>query len=168
MTSFNEIERLIKKREYDEALAACEEILGDSPDTLPEICRLRSWAFTSQADYRSGINELVQIIDCGKATIGDYHSAAFWSLYDEQYTQARKWFTTVLERGQLEGNDWSTSSAVFYLAYAYMELGDYHQAITTLDGDRSKPSDSRVLLPNAGAITRDELRQEIQRRASPA
>lgn len=166
--TYQQIETLIKSRRYDEALKACDEASSHDTVILPEICRLRSWIFTSQGKYDLGISELDSIIKTDRAELRDFHSAAFWSLYDKNFVQSKKWFEVVLARGEEENDKWFESSALFYLAYISLELEHYEMARDHLTRSGKIGDESTVFIPIIGAITRKELLKEIDKRANAA
>jgi hypothetical protein len=161
----DEIKELIRNKQYSQALAACDVLLAADSSTVAEVSRLRSRVYTAQGAYRAGVREIERIIEAGQATIGDYHSAAFWSLYDQNYATARDWLYTVVDLGRHEDDPWFESSAQFYLAYTNMMLGDLKKAEEFLGNLRAQGTDAHVPIPNVGSYTRIELLEEIKRRS---
>lgn len=164
MPTIFEIEKLIRQSDYDEALDACSKMLDGDPGAMNEVCRLKSWIFTSQGKYQMGVEEMTIVIESGKASIADFHSAAFWSLYDEQFVVAKEWFERVLDLGKTQSDSWFESSSLFYLSYIFMKLGNYVLAYDFLEQSGSLGDVTGVLIPNIGSYTRDELHKEINRR----
>lgn len=165
------IKSFIKERRYDEALDACQQLIQSQPELKYHIMRQKSYIYAGRGEYKVAIAELSSIIDADKADIGDYDSAAFWSLYDEQYKQALDWYLIALRIGEEQNRDWFRSNELCLIAYIYMKLGEFEKAISFLDKDESDDKDSSFLvpIPNEGIVGVCEvkqLREEIHRRAT--
>lgn len=165
------IKSLIKERRYDEALDACKQLAESQPELKYEVMRQKSYIYAGRAEYKAAVAELSSIIDAGEADIGNYDSAAFWSLYDEQFKQALDWYLIALKMGEEQNESWFRSNELCLIAYIYMKLGEFEKAISFLDKDESDDKDSSFLIPipNEGIVGICEvkqLRDEIRRRSA--
>ena len=161
---FQEIECLIQTSRYEDAWTACESLLKKSPSALPDVCRLKSRMFTRQGKYGEAVVELAKLLESGDGNISDYHSAAFWSLFEEELSQSRMWFEIVVDKGEAESNSWFNSSSLFYLAYICYREQNYSDATNYLERSGSESDDTPIIIPEIGSLTRNELRQLIKRK----
>ncbi len=165
MSKLTDIRKLIQQAKYVEALAACDLLLNQ-PELLFDVLRQKSHLYSRQGSYELAVRQLSQIIDSGEATISDFHSAAFWALYDRQLKQALDWYLIALKMGEDQNETWFRSNALHLIAYIYMELGEFEKAIYYLDKDESDEKDSSFLIPYIGFCEVKQLRDEIRLRAS--
>lgn len=161
MQKIDKIKDLIRKRSYDEAFHLMENLLRDDETMLFEICRLKSWAFSRQANYRSGWEAILPVVESEHALIADFHTAALWSLYDDQLDRSREWFLQVIHKGVEQNNLWFESSAYFYLAYIYAKLRDPLKAKNYLEMSGDVNNENRIVVPQEGALNRRELRKRF-------
>lgn len=164
------IKFLIKDRRYDEALNACQQLTESQPQLKYDVMRQKSYLYSARGEYKAAVGELSAIIEAGKARIGDYDSAAFWALFDEQYKQALDLYLTALKIGEEQNESWFRSHELSLISYIYMKLGEFEKALSFLDKfEAEEPQDTTFLVPvpNEGILglcESKELRGEIQRR----
>jgi tetratricopeptide (TPR) repeat protein len=161
-----QIEQLINQGRYEEATDAGKDLLAMKPELKFEVARLRSYMFSRQAEYSAAIEELSSIIKAGEATLGDYDKAAFWALYDGQFHKALDWYLIALKMGEEQNETWFRSGELDRIAYIYMELGEYENAMSFLDKLESDGDDGPFLIPHKGFCALKQLRDEIRRRAA--
>ena len=160
------IKSLIKGRLYEEALDACKQLSESSPKLKYEVMRQKSFIHTHRAEYKAAVKELSLMIEEGQAELRDYHSAAFWALHDEQFEKAREWFLITLRIGEEQNDEYFESDSLFLLAYIYMELGEYENAMSFLNKLEPEERDDSYLTPNKGFCELSDLRNEIERRGA--
>jgi tetratricopeptide (TPR) repeat protein len=165
MSKLPDIRNLVEQRKYDEALAACDDLSINQPELLFDILRQKSNIYSRQGNYALAARELSQIIDVGEASLSDFHSAAFWSLYDGQVEQALEWYLIALQMGEDQSETWFRPNVLHLIAYIYMELEEVDKAIYYLDKDKSD-DDSSFLIPIKGFCSVRQLRDEISLRSS--
>src|SRR6188768_1055209 len=106
---------LIEKARYQEAFAACEELLSNSPEQTNEILRTRAYCYARSGDHRGAFSDYETIISGPNAEMRDYYSAAYHALYVQKYLKAEEWFLHVQRLGVEQDNDWFHSATLFYL-----------------------------------------------------
>jgi tetratricopeptide (TPR) repeat protein len=167
VSKLTDIRNLVEQRKYAEALAACDDLSLKQPELLFDVLRQKSNIYSRQGNYELAASELSQIIDSGEASIGDFHSAAFWTLYSGQFKQALDWYLIALKMGEDQNETWFRSNELHLIAYIYMEVGEFDKAINNyLDKDDSDDKNSSFLIPIKGFCGVKQLRDEIRRRAS--
>lgn len=162
------IKSLIRQSRYREALAICDEVLKNQPDLKLEIIRQKSHICSRQADYKGAVRELELILDSGRAAVGDYNSAAFWSLFDDQPERALKWYLTGLERGERENDEWFKAHQLFLIAYIHRRLENYEAAKLYIDKAEAFSEEKSFLVPvpaekMLSVCETKQLRAEINR-----
>jgi tetratricopeptide (TPR) repeat protein len=160
----NEIESLIKRRNYIEALAECEKLLIEMPEEKLEILRTRAYAFARMKDYERALDDYETILETNEAAIRDYYLAAFRSLYVEQFAKTVIWLQRVLQLSAQQNDIWFVSASYFYLAYAEMKLGNPTEANNYLDQAVKASPNIALPIPHlCGMFNHSQLRDEIER-----
>jgi hypothetical protein len=160
------IKLLIKNRQYDDALTTCNELTESHPEFEYEIMYQRSHVYAARGNYKDAVKELSLIIDAGKATLGNYDTAAFWALFDEQLEQSLDWYLIALKMGEDQDESWFRSNELFLISYIYFKLEEFEKAISFLNKLEVENTNSSFLIPipNEGIVaecTAKQLLEEI-------
>lgn len=159
------IERLRKARRYEEALSECDNLLKEESSSQIEILRTRARIFVGLDDYERATQDYLTIIDAGEGELKDYYLAANYALYAGKFGAAAAGFRELLRLGDEQNEIWFKSAAYFLLAYTLMELGQYREAIMSLDNAIAVEADVAMPVPLAcGMWSHQQLREEIKRR----
>lgn len=159
------IDLLGKQKRYEEALAECEKLLQETPEKKVDILRARAHVFARSGDYQHAVADRIAILEMGEATIRDYYRAADNAIFAGQFALAAGWFREVLRIGEEQNEEWFKSASYFLLAYAQMELGQYPEALTSLNAAIAIESDVSMPLPcMCGMCSPQQLGEEIRRR----
>lgn len=161
-----EIEKLIKEGRYDEALLECEENLEENSVEKVDILRAHARVLARCNNYERAIQDCEIIFEAGEGTLRDYYRAADYALSAGQFAQAAIWFKEVLQLGEEQNEAWFKAASYFLLAYAQMELGQHHEAITSLDGAVAVEPDVAMPIPSmCGMCSHQLLREKIKRQS---
>lgn len=159
------IKSLTEQKRYDDALAACELLLQEIPERTADILRSRASVFVRIRDYERALQDRQSLFKMGEGTIADYYLAADNALSARKFAEACGWLSEVLRLGEEQGETWFKAGAYFLLAYAQMELGQYKDAIATLDHAVAVEVDIAMPLPGmCGICSHQQLREKIIRR----
>ncbi len=158
-----QIKSLADKRQYEAALAECEKLLHESEDCNPDVLRVRSYVFALRGDYQRALQDREAVFEMGEGTIKDYYLGADDAISAGNFTLAAKWLNEVLRLGEAQNEIWFESATYFLLAYVYMKLGQYQEAIINLDNAHAIESDIAMPLPGLGMCDHNRLREEIKK-----
>lgn len=165
LLNFEQIDRLIRKRRYKEALCKCEIAQGTSPSEQADVLRMRARIFARCDDYERALQDCGTIFEMGEGAIRDYYRAADYALSAGQFSQAEAWFNKVLLLGEEQNEAWFKAAAYFLLAYSQMELNQYSEAIKNLDRAVAVEPDVAMPIPSmCGLCSHQQLREEIRGR----
>lgn len=163
------IKSLTEQKRYDEALAACEELLRQAPESKADVLRARASVFARSRDYERALHDRETLFEMGEGKIADYYLAADTALAARKFTQAAIWLKEVLRLGEAQSETWFKAASHFLLAYAQMEIGQYQEAFANLDCAIAVEADIAMPLPGmCGTCSHEQLREEIRRRKTNA
>jgi tetratricopeptide (TPR) repeat protein len=176
-TAIQEIKSLIKNRFYEDALAQCNDLLKRGREDRADILRQRAHVYGLLDQYENAVNDRRTIIDEGQATgapeneswrrtLADHFLAAGDALSAKQFSQAAEWFKEVIRLGELHKEQYFAGATYFHLSHIHMELGQFQEAITSLDQAVAISPDIRMpFTPDCRLRSHTELREEITRRS---
>lgn len=162
--SLQRIKSLTNKAQYDEALAECENVLKSGSDPNIDVLRQRAHIFALQDDYLNALRDEEAILATGDGALKDYYHSANYALHAGELEKSVHRLKDLLRLGEEQGEDWFKSAACLLLAYAYMELGNYAEAIHNVDSAMAVEADCAMPLPEVGMCSADQLKKEITRR----
>jgi tetratricopeptide (TPR) repeat protein len=164
VSDISKIRTLIAERHYGEAITACEKLLEISPNQSIQAFRAlasvyaRTGAYTEEAKYRQ------KVLDSDEVSIQDFYLAAENALKRGEYEKATILFGQVLTLSAELNESWFLAGTYFLLAYAYLNMDDFDQALQYLDLAADQDPDISMPLPGKkGMSSNHELREEIER-----
>ena len=162
--NLKEIEALAKQRNYEEAIAECNELLLTDPGNKIDILRIRAYVYGLIGDYRNALEDREAIFALRKGDMRDYYLAGDDAIDFGDFERAVAYLEEVLRLGNEQNEKWFESAAYLLLAYAQYELGQYDDALVNIDYAIVDDPDCALPLGTLGMCDHKRLRQEIHRR----
>jgi|SRR5882672_3506190 len=157
------IKSLAENGEPDEALAHCNALLAELPESKAEILRLRAYVYAHRGMYEEAIVDRETLISSGNGILRDYYQLGDNSVSAGRFADASKWFHEVLRRGADQNETWFDSAALLLLAYAQMRLGRLQEAAQYLEKAAAIDPECAMPVRGEGIVTHQSLRDEIRR-----
>jgi len=158
------IKSLANRRDYGEALAACDALLQSGSGDSADVLRVRAYVHSRTGNFDSAIDDYRALLVSGKAQLRDWYLAADNALEAERYQDAAEWFSEAIRLGDLQGETWFRSASLFYLSYCRLMAGDPEEAMSMLSSATSLDPDIELYLPGLGACSAGKLQAEIRKR----
>lgn len=158
------IRSLANRRDYGEALAACDALLQSGLGDTADVLRVRAYVHSRSGNFDSAIDDYHALLVSGKAQLRDWYLAADNALEAERYQDAAEWFSEVIRLGDLQGETWFRSASLFYLSYCRLMTGDPAEAMSLLSSASSLDPDIELYLPSLGTCSAEKLQAEIRKR----
>lgn len=162
------IKALAEKGESDEALAQCNALLTELPESKAGILRLRAYIYARRGMYEEAIADREMLISGGNGILRDYYQLGDNSLSAGRFADASKWFHEVLRMGAEQNETWFDAAALLLLSYAQMRLGQLHEAEKNLEKAVAIDPECAMPVRGEGTLTHQSLRDQIRRRAGNA
>ena len=159
------IKSLAEHGKYDEALSECDELIRCGSIEHIQIHRLKAHILELAGDYPHAMVHRKEVLEMKGTTLGDYYLAADNSISMKEFETAANLLQKVLSLGKEQNETWFDSASFFLLSYVQMELGEYDEAVRSLDRAVNIDPDVAMPLVHVGMCNHDQLRKEIDRRA---
>jgi len=144
-----------------EALSLCENLLRDETDIA--VLRERAHIYTIMLNHDLATIDWKTIIGTDAYNASDLYLGSESAIACDQYALAKKWLITLIESDAPTEN-WFSSAAKFYLAYAHMMEKEWAEAETWLSEACKTEASLSLPIPGVGWATAESLRKEIKRR----
>jgi len=159
-----QIKRLAEQGDHDQAIAESNKLLEDLLGDKTDILRTRAYVYSLMGDYENALQDREAITQSTKAELKDYYQAGDSAIMSGNFMKAASYLKTTLLLGQQQNEAWFDSAASFLLAYAELEMGQYENALKSLDHAVILDEDCAMPLPEIGMCDHKCLREEILRR----
>lgn len=160
-----EVISFIDKRQYDDAIAACNALLEESREKKIDVLRVRAYAYARAGEYQHALEDYDRIFEDEGVEIKDFYLAGFDAIYAAQFEKALDCFLEVLRLSKEQKENWFLSATLFYLSYVQMQLNEYGKAVEYLNEAVLVEADVAMPVPEGGFCNGEQLREEIERRA---
>jgi tetratricopeptide (TPR) repeat protein len=117
-----------KRREYENALRLCNELLGQYSDAY-EILWERAFVYSAMGNIERAIEDLTHVIAVKPEEPCYYHERAHFLIDMRKYSEAVDDLTEVLRLCDVRRSDYYRKTARFVRAYAYLQLGRTNDAL---------------------------------------
>lgn len=133
MNEFSQIEKLIDKRAYEDAITQCNVLIKESVETNIQVLRLRAKASALKGLLIQSISDFESIFSSNNGSIQDYYLAAYYALEANELKKSEDWFQDVVKLGRINSENWFESATHFYLAYIQFKFAQYSDAKTNIE-----------------------------------
>lgn len=155
------IRDMISRKNFGDAIDACNAYLETAEIDRHLILRERSKAFSIMGDHAQALKDRRLLISEGTADLSDHFEAGFDALHYELYAEAESMFRDVLNMGKLQQQDWFETPALFYLIYATIRQGKLEEAKQLMEQLASIDRDIALQIPGVRICHINELNQEL-------
>lgn len=159
------VKELVKSGEHDVALAQCNALLAEQPESNADILRLRAYVYAHRGMFDEAIADRKTILCSGAAMLRDLYQLADNLLSAGRFEEAGEWFQEVLRGGAEQNETWFDSAALLLLSYTQLRLGRLHEAEMNLEKAVAIDAECAMPVRGEGIVTHQSLRNEIRRRA---
>lgn len=126
-----------ERKNYSEALKLCCEVISEDPSD-PSGYRERSHIYALMNQMERAIHDIDHVIRLRPEEPAHYFTRGRWQLDVDEFAQAVKDLTKVIELSVFYGDDYYMEMARFFRAEALLRLGRYEEALADCEQVRDE------------------------------